>query len=320
MPRQQTAPGRGGAGVRQYIGRRLLASIVVVWGVVTVTFFLVRVLPGDPAAMSLGVSADPETIANLRHAMGLDRPLAAQYLIFLRDAVRGDFGQSVYMARASTSLFLLRLPATVELAMAALLLSVVVAFPLGIYAALRANTVQDSLVSVFTLTAQSMPSFWVGIMLILVFAQRLRLLPAFGRGTWQQMVLPVVALALPMIALTARLVRTGMLDNLQEDYVRTARAKGLGQTAVVMGHIVKNMLIPVVTVLGLQFGSLLAGAIIVEIVFSWPGVGQLTVDGILRRDYPVVAASVFFISFMFVLVNLAVDVAYAYLDPRIRYQ
>lgn len=304
----------------QYIARRLLASAVVVWGVVTLTFFLVRVLPGDPAALSLGVSADAETVANLRHAMGLDRPLIVQYVVFLRDAVRGDFGESVYMSQPSTKLFLIKLPATIELAVAAMILSVLVAFPLGIYSALRANTLRDNLVSVFTLTAQSMPNFWVGIMLILVFSQTLRLLPTFGRGTWQQMVLPVIALALPMMALTARLVRTGMLDNLQEDYVRTARAKGLRQAVVVTGHIIKNMLIPVVTVLGLQFGSLLAGAVIVEIVFSWPGVGQLTVDGIMRRDYPVVAASVFFISFMFVLVNLAVDIAYAYLDPRIRYR
>ena len=303
-----------------YIARRLLASAVVVWGVVTLTFFLVRVLPGDPAALSLGVSADAETLAKLRHAMGLDRPLIVQYVIFLRDAAYGDFGQSVYMAQPSAKLFLTKLPATIELALAAMLLSVLVAFPLGIYAALRANSLRDNLISVCTLTAQSMPNFWVGIMLILVFSQTLRLLPTFGRGTWQQMVLPVVAVALPMMALTARLVRTGMLDNLQEDYVRTARAKGLAQAAVVARHIVKNMLIPVVTVLGLQFGSLLAGAVIVEIVFSWPGVGQLTVDGIMRRDYPVVAASVFFISLMFVLVNLAVDVAYAYLDPRIRYR
>jgi peptide/nickel transport system permease protein len=306
--------------VTQYIVRRLLASAVVVWGVVTLTFFLVRVLPGDPAALSLGVSVDAETLAKLRHAMGLDRPLIVQYAIFLRDAARGDFGQSVYMAQPSARLFLTKLPATIELAMAAMILSVLVAFPLGIYAALRANTLRDNLVSVFTLTAQSMPNFWVGIMLILIFSQGLRLLPTFGRGTWQQMVLPVIAVALPLMALTARLVRTGMLDNLQEDYVRTARAKGIAQAGVVTRHIIKNILIPVVTVLGLQFGSLLAGAVIVEIVFSWPGVGQLTVDGIMRRDYPVVAASVFFISLMFVLVNLAVDIAYAYLDPRIRYR
>jgi len=306
--------------VTEYIVRRLLASTVVVWGVVTLTFFLVRVLPGDPAALSLGVSADAETLAKLRHAMGLDTPLVVQYVIFLRDAVRGDFGQSVYMSQSSTTLFLVKLPATLELALTALLLSMVVALPLGMYAAVRVNTARDALIGLFTLTAQSMPNFWVGIMLILVFSQTLRLLPTFGRGTWQQTVLPAVAVALPMVALVARLVRTGMLDNLQEDYVRTARAKGLPERAVVNRHIVKNMLIPVVTVVGLQFGSLLAGAVIVEIVFSWPGVGQLTVDAILRRDYPVVAAAVFFISLAFVLVNLAVDIAYAYLDPRIRYR
>jgi peptide/nickel transport system permease protein len=306
--------------VTEYVVRRLLASAVVVWGVVTLTFFLVRVLPGDPAALSLGVSADAEAVAKLRHAMGLDNPLIVQYGIFLRDAVRGDFGESVYMSQPSATLFLVKLPATLELAVTALVLSVAIALPLGMYAAIRVNTTRDALVGLFTLTAQSMPNFWVGIMLILVFSQTLQLLPTFGRGTWQQTVLPAVAVALPMVALVARLVRTGMLDNLQEDYVRTARAKGLPERAVVNRHIVKNMLIPVVTVVGLQFGSLLAGAVIVEIVFSWPGVGQLTVDAILRRDYPVVAAAVFFISLAFVLVNLAVDIAYAYLDPRIRYR
>jgi peptide/nickel transport system permease protein len=305
--------------VTEYVVRRLLASAVVVWGVVTLTFFLVRVLPGDPAVLSLGVSADAEAVAKLRHAMGLDNPLVVQYGIFLRDAVRGDFGESVYMSQPSATLFLVKLPATLELAVTALVLSVAIALPLGMYAAIRVNTTRDALVGLFTLTAQSMPNFWVGIMLILVFSQTLQLLPTFGRGTWQQTVLPAVAVALPMVALVARLVRTGMLDNLQEDYVRTARAKGLPERAVVNRHIVKNMLIPVVTVVGLQFGSLLAGAVIVEIVFSWPGVGQLTVDAILRRDYPVVAAAVFFISLSFVLVNLAVDIAYAYLDPRIRY-
>jgi peptide/nickel transport system permease protein len=303
----------------RFLVRRLLGSIVVIWGVVTLTFFLVRMLPGDPAALSLGMSADPQTVQALRHAMGLDQPLGVQYAIFLADAVHGDFGSSVYMSRSSTSLFLDKLPATIQLAITAMALSILVAFPVGIYSAVHANSIQDNLASAFTLVVQSMPNFWVGIMLILVFSQTLRLLPTFGRGTWEQMVLPSVTLALPLMALTARLVRTGMLDNLQEDYVRTARAKGLAESTVLTRHIVKNLLIPVVTVLGLQVGSLLAGAVIVETVFSWPGVGQLTVDGILRRDYPVVAASVFFISFTFVLVNLAVDMVYAYLDPRIRY-
>jgi peptide/nickel transport system permease protein len=306
--------------VTEYVARRLLMSAVVVWGVVTGVFFLVRVLPGDPAALSLGVSADADAVRTLRHAMGLDRPVVLQYALFLRDAAAGDFGESVYLSQPSTTLVLRRVPATAELALTAMLLSVVVAVPLGIFAALRVNRVSDSLVGAFTLTAQSLPTFWLGIMLILVFSQTLRVLPTFGRGTWLQLVLPAVTVALPMMALVARLVRTGMLDNFQEDYVRTARAKGLGQGAVVVRHVLKNMLIPVVTVLGLQFGSLLAGAVIVEIVFAWPGVGQLTVDAILRRDYPVVAAAVFFISLAFVLVNLAVDIAYAYIDPRVSYR
>lgn len=303
----------------RYIVKRLIASVFVVWGVVTITFFIVRVIPGDPAAMMLGVSAEPAAVERLRHALGLDRPLATQYVIFLRDAARGDFGNSVYQDRPSVDLFLTKLPATVQLAVAAMVLGVIIAFPLGVYSALRANSLGDRLTSVFTLTAQSMPSFWVGIMGILIFSQTLHWLPTFGRGTWQQMVLPMVTLALPMMAVTARLVRTGVLDNMGEDYVRTARAKGLAERSVLFAHVLKNMLIPVVTVMGLQFANLLAGAVIVETVFSWPGVGQLTIDAIMRRDYPVVAASVFFISFVFVVVNLLVDLTYAYLDPRIRY-
>jgi len=292
---------------------------VVVWGVVTMTFFIVRILPGDPAALALGVSAEPQAVESLRHAMGLDRPLPVQYVYFLRDAVKGDFGRSVYLSQPSTLLFAQKIPATVELAALAMLFSVIGAFPLGIYAALKANSVQDSAISVFTLVAQSMPNFWIGIMLILLFSQTLRVLPTFGRGTWQQMILPVVTLGLPMLAVIVRLVRTGMLDVLNEDYVRTARAKGLREQAVISRHVIKNMMIPVATVLGLQFGNLLGGAVVVETVFAWPGVGQLTVDAIMRRDYPLVATSVFFISFMFVLVNLIVDITYAYLDPRIRY-
>jgi len=283
------------------------------------TFFIVRILPGDPAALALGVSAEPQAVESLRHAMGLDRPLPVQYAYFLRDAVKGNFGRSVYLSRPSTKLFLDKLPATMELAILAMLLSVIVAFPLGIRAALKANSLQDGAISVFTLVAQSMPNFWIGIMLILLFSQTLHLLPTFGRGTWQQMVLPVVTLAFPMMAVVVRLVRNGMLDTLHEDYVRTARAKGLRELSVISRHVIKNMMIPVITVLGLQFGSLLGGAVVVETVFAWPGVGQLTVDAIMRRDYPVVAASVFFISIMFVLVNLLVDMTYAYLNPRIRY-
>jgi len=303
----------------KYIVSRLLSAIVVIWGVVTAVFFLVRILPGDPALVSLGVSADPETVEALRRSMGLDKPLLVQYWIFLVDALRGNFGESIFVGQPATRLFLTKLPATIEIAISAMLLAILVAFPLGIYSARHANSALDSVAVSFTLLAQSVPHFWIGIMLVLILSQRFHLLPPFGRGTWQQMVMPIITLGLPLIAVVTRLVRTGMLDTLEEDYVRTARAKGLPEADVLYRHVIKNMLIPVVTVLGLQFASLLAGAVIVETVFAWPGVGSLTIDAILRRDYPVVAASVFFISLIFVLINLAVDLSYAYLDPRIRY-
>lgn len=300
------------------LGSRLISAIVVTWGVVTMVFLILRVLPGDPAALALGLDATPEALAALRHQMGLDQPLIVQYFIFLGDVVRGNFGESLFLAQPALELVLERLPATFQLAIPALILAVVVALPLGVLAGARANSIWDYLVSVLTLGAQSIPNFWIGLMLILVVARNWGLLPTSGRGDWRHMVMPVVTLALPLLSVLARFVRTGMLENLSADYVRTARSKGLVESMVYYRHIFRNMLVPVVTTLGLQAGTLLGGVVVIEIVFAWPGLGRLTVDSILRRDYPVVQVGVLVIALLVVLVNLVVDLMYTILDPRIR--
>ena len=299
--------------------KRTLATVVVLWGVVTMVFIILRLVPGDPAAMTLGVDATPEVIESLRRQWGLDRPLPVQYGIFLADVVNGNFGDSLLLGEPAMQLVVDRLPATLELALPALVLAVILAVPLGVLAATRVNSVWDRLISVGTLGAQSLPNFWVGLMLILILARNWQILPTCGRGTWQQMVMPILTLTLPLLSVLARFVRTGMLENLLMDYVRTAHAKGLSAMVVYFQHVFKNMLIPVVTTLGLQAGSLLGGSVVVETVFAWPGMGRLTADAILRRDYPIVQAGVLVIALLIVVVNLTVDLVYMLLDPRIRF-
>jgi peptide/nickel transport system permease protein len=300
------------------LARRLVAAIIVIWGVVTMVFLILRVLPGDPAALALGIESTPEALAALRHQMGVDRPILVQYAIFLSDVVKGNFGDSLFLGEPALQLVLDRLPATFQLAIPALLLAVLVALPLGVLAGSRANSAWDHLISLLTLGAQSIPNFWIGLMLILVVARNFGLLPTSGRGTWQHMVMPVVTLSLPLLSVLTRFVRAGMLENLSADYVRTARSKGLVESTVYYRHIFRNMLVPVVTTLGLQAGALLGGVVVIEIVFAWPGLGRLTVDSILRRDYPVVQSGVLMIALLVVLVNLVVDLVYTFLDPRIR--
>jgi peptide/nickel transport system permease protein len=306
--------------MKVYLVRRLLLAILVTFGVVTVVFFIVRVVPGDPAAVMLGPSATREEVAAVRHRLGLDRPLHVQYVSFLSDALRGDLGKSLHFNRPSTELVRERIPATVQLAVPSVVVSMVLALPLGTLAALRVNSIWDRAVSILTLVAQSFPAFWVGFMLILILSRNLKLLPTSGRGTWQHMVMPVITLSFPLTSFMARLVRSGLLDELQCDYVRTARGKGLAEVLVIRRHVFKNMLIPVVTLMGLQVGALLGGVVIAESVFAWPGVGRLLVDSILRKDFPVVQACVLFIAVSYVVVNLVVDVAYGWIDPRVRYE
>jgi peptide/nickel transport system permease protein len=301
-----------------YVVRRLFFSLFVLWGAVTIIFVVLRLVPGDPAYIMLGPDADQAQVAALRAQLGLDHSLIQQYATYLTNVVHLDFGQSFRLNADSMSLVLQRVPATIQLASTALLLSLVIGLPLGVIAALRANSWVDRTISVFSLMGQSTPSFWLGIVLILVFARGLQVLPSAGSGTWSHLVLPTITLALPFLAILVRLTRSGLLEVVHEGYVQTARAKGLGEGIVILVHALRNALIPIVTVVGLQFGALLGGTVIVETVFAWPGVGRLLIDSIGRRDYGVVQASILLVATIFVLINLLVDLLYGFLDPRVR--
>ena len=301
-----------------YLVRRLALAVFVVWGVVTMVFVVMRLVPGDPANAFLGTDATQAEVEQLRSKLGLDRPIPEQYMIFLRQAAEGDLGKSAYSGQPALELILERLPASIRLALAALILALIAAFLFGVTAALRVNSALDQLISVVTIMGQSLPDFWIGLMLILIFSGILRWLPTFGSDTLQHLILPAVTFALPLMGATTRLVRSGMLEILGQDYIRTARAKGLKESLVVRRHAVKNMLIPVVTVFGLRLGYLLGGSVIVETVFSWPGVGNAIIFAISSRDYSVVQAATLVVAISFVAINLAIDLIYVLLDPRIR--
>jgi peptide/nickel transport system permease protein len=305
--------------MRAFLLRRLLHAAFVIWGVVTVVFFLVR-LTGDPTLFLVDPTATQEEIAYTRALLGLDRPVAVQYVDFLGAALRGDFGTSIREKRPAMGLVVEHFwPATVELAAAALLLSTVLAVPLGVVSATHRGRLADHASRVASLFLQSMPSFWLGIMLILLFAVVLGgLLPAYGIGGVRHLILPAVALAAAPLAQNVRLVRAGMLDVLGQDYVRTARAKGVGERAVIYRHALRNAALPVVTVTGLSLGFMLSGALIIETVFAWPGLGRLIVQAVPARDFPVIQAGVFVFALVFVAINVAVDVLYTVIDPRVR--
>ncbi len=301
-----------------YVLRRLIQLIPVAVGVTLVAFLLTH-LTGDPTIVLLPPDASVADRAAFRTAYGLDRPLPLQYVLYLARIFQGDFGTSFGYGESALPLVLNRFPATFELSVAAMLLVVVFGIPAGIVSASQRGTILDRFTRAGILLGQSIATFWLGLMLILLFAVYLRVFPPSGREGLSSVVLPAVTLALYLTALVARLTRSGMLDVLSADYLRTARAKGVREALVLWRHALMNALLPVVTVLGIQFGSLLAGAIVTETVFSWPGVGSLVVDAIARRDYPVVQAAVLVFALTYALINLVVDVLYAYLDPRIRY-
>jgi len=301
-----------------YVLTRAGYSLFVLWGALTIVFVAIRIVPGDPASLMLGAGATEEDVAALRERLGLEAALPVQYLRFVGDSARLDFGESLWLNRPVGEEVAGRVAATARLAFAAVVLALLVSFPLGIAAALRRGSPLDGAISVLSLVGQSVPSFWLGIMLILLFARQLRWLPSAGSETWQHLVLPAFTLAMPLIGVLTRLVRSGLLEVMYEDYIRTARAKGLAAQAVLTRHAMRNMLIPVVTVVGLQIGNLLGGAVIVEIVFAWPGIGRLLVDAIEHRDYPLVQATILLITATFIVINFVVDLSYGYLDPRIR--
>lgn len=293
--------------------------IFALWGVSTIVFIVLR-LSGDPAVLLLPQEASVEDVMRLRRDLGLDDPLLLQYLRFLGHTVVGDFGESLRHREPAMLLVRSHLWATLELSFAAFFIAAAVAVPIGILAAVKPNTLYDHAVLTLTLIGQSAPTFWIGIMLILAFGLGLRWFPIGGRGTFSHLVLPALTLGAFAMASIARLTRSAMLEVLGLDYINTARAKGLSHGSVIWKHALKNAAIPVVTIMGLQFGALLGGAVVTETVFSWPGIGRLAIQGIYNRDYPVVQAAVFIAAAFFVVINLVVDLLYTMLDPRIRYE
>ena len=304
----------------RFIARRLLLTVPVLVGVATLVFSLIHLVPGDPVEAMLGESASRQDVANLRQQLGLDRPLYVQYGAFLRGAVIGDLGRSLRTGQRVTAAIAERMPATVELAMAAMLFAIVVAVPLGIAAAVRSGTAIDHGATTLALIGISLPGFWLGPVLAIVFAVELGWLPVSGRGTPAHLVLPAITLGAPLAAVLARMTRASVLEELHEQYVLAARARGVSRTRAVLRHAFRNSLIPIVTVLGLQVGAVLTGAVITETIFAWPGVGRLLIQSITFRDYPLVQGCILLIAVAYVGMNLLTDVVYGLLDPRIRYE
>jgi peptide/nickel transport system permease protein len=300
-----------------FLIRRLAQLLIVLVGVSLVVFALVR-LTGDPVVIFLGENASPQAVAEMRAELGLDRPLYGQYARFVANALRGDFGLSHRYRQSALTLFVERLPATLELTAAALLLAVAIGLPIGVIAALRPNSIFDGAVRGLALVGQAIPGFYLGLVAIIVLGAHFKLLPTGGRGTLSQLILPAATLAAYQVAVVARFARGAMLEVLGEDFVRTARAKGLTRLRVVVGHALRNALIPVVTILALQVGTLLSGAVVTETVFAWPGVGRLAVQAIYTRDFAIVQVTVMITAVLFVVINLLTDVLYVILDPRIR--
>ncbi len=298
--------------------RRLAIGLLVMWGAATLIFVIIRVAPGDPAAVLLGPDAEPDQIARLRTELGLDQPVLVQYGHYLLDTIRLDFGDSYRLRMPAIEAVFERLPATIELTLTSTALAVAVGLALGILAGMRPDTLLDRIVSSFTTMLQSFPTFWIGIMLILIFALWLRLTPSAGTGTPLHMILPAVTLAFPFVAIVARVTRSSLAENMSEPYLDTAYAKGLTRGQAVLGHALKNSLIPVITVIGLHIGALLGGAVVVENVFAWPGLGTLMVEAVGNRDYTVVQAVTLIVAGLIVVLNLATDLVYRVLDPRIR--
>jgi ABC-type dipeptide/oligopeptide/nickel transport system permease component len=305
--------------MRSFLLRQFAQLMIVILGISMITFFLLH-LTGDPVVMLLPYDAGQEEMERFRVAMGFDKPLYVQYWRFLRGAVQGDFGRSLYIEQSAFLLVWERLPATLLLTVAGMSAAMLVAVPLGIVSAMKRYSVIDNVCTVLAISGQAMPIFWLGIMLIILFAVNLRWVPASGYGTWKHLILPAITLGAFQAPITMRLVRSGMLEVLNQDYIRTARAKGVPERRVLIKHAFKNACIPVITIVGLQFGQLLGGAIVTETVFAWPGVATKTVDAIRNQDFPVVQAGVFLLAIFIVSVNFLVDIIVGMIDPRIRVQ
>jgi peptide/nickel transport system permease protein len=306
--------------VTRFLVRRLVLTLPVLLGVATLVFSLVHLVPGDPVQAMLGESASPQDIAELRGRLGLDRPLYAQYVSFMKGLAAGNLGTSLRTNQRVTAAIAERMPATIELALAAMLVATAIAIPLGIIAAVRAGTHVDHAATTLALLGISIPNFWLGPLLAIVFSVTLGWLPVSGRGTAAHLVLPAITLGAPLAAFLARMTRASVIAELHELYVLAARARGLSRMRAVLGHAFRNSLIPIVTVLGLQFGAVLTGAVITETIFAWPGVGRLLIQSISFRDYPLVQGCILLIAVTYVGMNLLTDLVYGVLDPRIRFE
>jgi peptide/nickel transport system permease protein len=306
-----------------YIFKRVAWTAAVVIGVTLLTFFMLFVLPGDPAEM-LAISkygaqdATQEAIEAIKTREGLDRPIPVQYAVWLGGVLTGDLGKSRLSGKPVWEEIVSRLPATLTLAGTSLLLSLGIGMSLGIIAAVRRNTLWDYLSTGGSLIGVAIPNFWLGLMLILLFGIYFRLLPTFGYGTWRHLILPAFTVGISMAGITARLTRSTVIEVLSQDYIKTARAKGLSSSLIIYRHVIKNAFIPIITIAGIQFGYLLEGTVIVEMVFAWPGIGRLLIDAVHNRDFPLIQGCVLYIAFIFCCVNLLLDVSYSYLDPRVR--
>lgn len=306
-----------------YILRRFYAMIIILFCVSIITFSLMHLVPGDPAYIIAerlyGHDVAEETVKKVQQELGLDQPVWIQYGRWLSRALHGDFGNSYRTGLPVLQEILARLPATIQVALAASFISLLIAIPIAVISARKAYSLWDHISMLGAMVGVSMPNFWLGLLLILVFSLQLGWTPVYGRGELIHLILPAVTLGTGMAAVTTRLTRSSLLEILKQDFIRTARAKGLGETTVVHKHALKNAFIPVITIIGLQFGALLEGAVIVEVIFAWPGVGRLLVESIFARDYPVIQGCVFIIAVMYIGVNLLVDLSYPWLDPKIRY-
>jgi ABC-type dipeptide/oligopeptide/nickel transport system permease component len=305
--------------VLTYVGRRLLAAIPTLWGVATAVFIMARLLPGDPARVIAGVLATQDQVDHLRHQLGLDQPLPIQYLDYMGSVAHLDLGTSAHFGGPVSGEIASRLPYTAELALSAMAIAVVLGVLGGVAAALRRNTVVDLAISAVSVLGISMPTYWLGLMLIVLFAIQLRLLPAAGADSPESVVLPAITLGLLSVGLIARMTRSSLLEVLAQDYVRTARAKGVSPSRVVFMHAFRNALVPIVTAVGLQLGALMGGAVLTESVFGWPGVGRLLLDSVFSRDYPMIQGLVLMYAVTYIVINLLVDLLYMVVDPRVRY-
>jgi peptide/nickel transport system permease protein len=304
-----------------YIVRKMLYAVPVIWGVVTIVFILMTIVPGDPARLMMGQRGDPETLARIRADLGLDLPIHKQYTRFLKDLVRGDLGVSYRNNEKVVDALMTRFGATLKLAFWAMVLAALLGILAGVVSAVKQYSIFDYSAMFIAISGISAPVFWVGLLLLLIFAYTLHLVPGVGYvpGDWRYFILPVITLGVRPAALIARLTRSCMLEVLTQDYIRTARAKGLRERLVIMRHALKNALIPVVTIIGTQVAELLSGAVLTETIFAWPGVGRLAVEALIARDFPMIRGTVIFMAVIFLVANLIVDISYGFIDPRIRY-